>query len=186
MSEEEKNVEEVEKKEEVVQESEEKPAEEEKPTEQEQQEPPKEEEKPTEQEQQEPPKEEEKPAEVELQKEETKPVEEKKEQKKVNKAPTKRRPSLYEGFEENQQLFRPEFRFQNTDKSKEKIYELMDAYLPRDKLSIQKSIVQHIEYTLASTRFDINEGYIFHFRTMERYSIIYQNEKPKKNLLYEY
>ena len=159
MSDEEKNPEEVEKKEEVVQED--KSAEEEKPTEQEQQEPPKEEVKETTVEQQEPPKEEEKPAEVETKKEEVKPVEEKKEPKKANKAPTKRRPSLYEGFEENQQLFRPEFRFQNTDESKEKIYELMDAYLPRDKLSIQKSIVQHIEYTLASTRFDINEGYIF-------------------------
>ena len=37
----------------------------------------------------------------------------------------------------------------------------MDTYLKRDKLSIQKSIVQHIEYTLSKTRFDINSQYLF-------------------------
>jgi hypothetical protein len=76
-------------------------------------------------------------------------------------ASLKRRKSLYEGFDETQELFRPEYRFSNNDPVKEKMWELMDAYLPRDKLSIQKSIVNHIEYTLARTRFQVDENYIF-------------------------
>ena len=73
----------------------------------------------------------------------------------------KRRKSLYEGFDEKQELFRPEFRFDENDKTKEKMWELMDTYLPRDKINIQKSIVKHIEYTLATTRFDVNSHYLF-------------------------
>ena len=53
----------------------------------------------------------------------------------------KRRESLYKGFDENQSLFRPEFRFNNDDPVKEKMWELMDTYLPRDKLNVQKSIL---------------------------------------------
>ena len=74
---------------------------------------------------------------------------------------TKRRKPLYEGYDENQSLFRPEFRFPNKDPQKEKMWELMDTYLPRDKLNIQKSIVKHIEYTLSKTRFNINSQYFF-------------------------
>ena len=73
----------------------------------------------------------------------------------------KRRKSLYEGFDENQSLFRPEYRFNNDDPVKEKMWALMDTYLPRDKLNIQKSIVKHIEYTLSKTRFDVNSQYFF-------------------------
>ena len=73
----------------------------------------------------------------------------------------KRRKSLYEGFDEKQELFRPEFRFDEKDQTKEKMWELMDTYLPRDKINIQKSIVKHIEYTLATTRFDVNSHYLF-------------------------
>ena len=73
----------------------------------------------------------------------------------------KRRKSLYEGFDEKQELFRPEFRFDENDQTKEKMWELMDTYLPRDKINIQKSIVKHIEYTLATTRFDVNAHYLF-------------------------
>ena len=89
---------------------------------------------------------------------------EKKEKKlRANKAgdSLKRRKSLYEGFEENQNLFRPEYRFSKNDPIKEKMWELMDTYLPRDKLNIQKSIVKHIEYTLSRTRFEINSQYLF-------------------------
>ena len=89
---------------------------------------------------------------------------EKKEKKlKANKkgGSLKRRKSLYEGFDENQSLFRPEYRFANDDPVKEKMWALMDTYLPRDKLNIQKSIVKHIEYTLSKTRFDINSQYFF-------------------------
>ena len=88
--------------------------------------------------------------------------EEKKEKKlKAKGASLKRRKSLYEGFDETQQLFRPEYRFSNNDPVKEKMWELMDTYLPRDKLNIQKSIVKHIEYTLSKTRFDITPQYLF-------------------------
>ena len=77
------------------------------------------------------------------------------------KSSIKRRKSLYEGFDEKQDLFRPEYRFDVQDPLKEKMWALMDTYLKRDKLSIQKSIVQHIEYTLSKTRFDVNSQYLF-------------------------
>ena len=91
--------------------------------------------------------------------------EDKKEKKlKANKGGSlKRRKSLYEGFDENQRLFRPEYRFENDSPAKEKMWALMDTYLPRDKLNIQKSIVKHIEYTLSKTRFDVNSQYFFFF-----------------------
>ena len=73
----------------------------------------------------------------------------------------KRRKSLYEGFDEKQELFRPEFRFNQKDQTKEKMWELMDTYLPRDIINIQKSIVKHIEYTLATTRFNVDAHYLF-------------------------
>ena len=94
-------------------------------------------------------------------------VEEETKEKKSKKPPKnglvslKRRKSLYEGFDEKQELFRPEFRFDENDQTKEKMWELMDTYLPRDKINIQKSIVKHIEYTLATTRFDVNAHYLF-------------------------
>ncbi len=94
---------------------------------------------------------------------EEKKDEEKKEEegKKYSRPILKRRKSLYEGFDEKQEFFRPEYHFDSKDPVKEKMWELMDAYLPRDKLSIQKSIVTHIEYTLARTRFEIDDNYIF-------------------------
>ena len=94
-------------------------------------------------------------------------VDDNKKQKKSKKPPKdglvslKRKKSLYEGFDEKQDLFRPEFRFDENDQTKEKMWELMDTYLPRDKINIQKSIVKHIEYTLATTRFDVNAHYLF-------------------------
>jgi starch phosphorylase len=42
------------------------------------------------------------------------------------------------------------------DDKNEQIWELMGQYQGRDKESIQKSIVNHVEYTLAMTRFDFN------------------------------
>jgi cobalamin biosynthesis protein CobT len=94
-------------------------------------------------------------------------VEDEKKQKEKTKPPKdglisiKRRKSLYEGFDEKQELFRPEFRFDEKDQTKEKMWELMDTYLPRDKINIQKSIVKHIEYTLATTRFNVDAHYLF-------------------------
>ena len=91
-------------------------------------------------------------------------IEEDKKEKKLkanNGGSLKRRKSLYEGFDENQRLYRPEYRFVNDSPAKEKMWALMDTYLPRDKLNIQKSIVKHIEYTLSKTRFDVNSQYFF-------------------------
>ena len=103
---------------------------------------------------------------LKLEDELSKPVEEPQQQKEEEKSKfkgrsLKRRKSLYQDFDEKQQLFRPEYRLNSKDESKTKMWELMDVYLPRDRLSIQKSIVNHIEYTLSTPRFDINEGYIF-------------------------
>jgi starch phosphorylase len=38
----------------------------------------------------------------------------------------------------------------------EKIWELMSSYIGTDKKSIQRSIVNHVEYTLARTRFNFD------------------------------
>ena len=42
------------------------------------------------------------------------------------------------------------------DNKNERIWELMCKYQGRDAQSIQKSIVTHVEYTLAMTRFDFS------------------------------
>ena len=73
----------------------------------------------------------------------------------------KRRISLCGNFDEKQQLFKPEYRFNFNDDSKEKMWNLMDKYLPRDITSIKKSIVKHIEYTLAKTKIDVNKQYVY-------------------------
>ena len=100
--------------------------------------------------------------EVEVEVEEEKKEKEKKKPPKNGLISIKRRKSLYEGFDEKQELFRPEFRFdEKKDQTKEKMWELMDTYLPRDKINIQKSIVKHIEYTLATTRFNVDAHYLF-------------------------
>ena len=98
----------------------------------------------------------------EVHKIEIQPEEPKETQKlRAGKTSLKRRKSLYEGFDVNQQLFRPEYKANENDPLKEKMWELMETYLPRDKVNIQKSIVQHIEYTLSTTRFDVNTHYLF-------------------------
>ena len=108
------------------------------------------------------------PQEAEVEEEEEEFDVEVQEKKKEKKQPPKdglisikRRKSLYEGFDEKQELFRPEFRFNEKDQTKEKMWELMDTYLPRDIINIQKSIVKHIEYTLATTRFNVDAHYLF-------------------------
>ena len=37
------------------------------------------------------------------------------------------------------------------------MWELMSSYMGSDKKSIQRQIANHIEYTLARTRFDFND-----------------------------
>ena len=53
-------------------------------------------------------------------------------------------------------LYRPEFG-KSTGAGKEKMWELMGSYIGADQRSIQRSIVNHVEYTLARTRFDFDK-----------------------------
>lgn len=54
-----------------------------------------------------------------------------------------------------QPLYRPEFG-QEGRAANERIWELMSSYIGSDQKSIQRSIVNHVEYTLARTRFNFD------------------------------
>lgn len=54
-------------------------------------------------------------------------------------------------------LYRPEFKYDEEKVGQEKIWELMGSYIGHDKKSIQRSIVNHVEYTLACTRFNFDD-----------------------------
>lgn len=43
----------------------------------------------------------------------------------------------------------------------DKLWSLMDTYLPRDPLTIQKTIMSHVEYTLARTRFNLDDQILY-------------------------
>mmetsp|Transcript_18479 Transcript_18479/g.31626 ORF Transcript_18479/g.31626 Transcript_18479/m.31626 type:complete len:630 (+) Transcript_18479:19-1908(+) len=58
--------------------------------------------------------------------------------------------------EKTQVLYRPEFKYDEDKKGTEKMWELMSSYMGTDKQSIQRQIVNHVEYTLARTRFDFD------------------------------
>ena len=54
-------------------------------------------------------------------------------------------------------LYRPEYvEDEINDCKNERIWEIMGKYQGRDSKTIQKSIVTHVEYTLAMTRFDFS------------------------------
>lgn len=53
-------------------------------------------------------------------------------------------------------MFRPEFAYDNKNQGQEKMWSLMQSYLGADTKSIQRQIVNHVEYTLARTRFDFD------------------------------
>ena len=66
----------------------------------------------------------------------------------------RRKSSIF--WESSGRLYRPEFSSScNLDKN-EKLWNLMSTYVPKDIETIQKSIVNHSEYTLARTRFDFD------------------------------
>ena len=77
-------------------------------------------------------------------------VEKPKKKKKNKKLPKdgllslKRKRLFNEEFEEDQNLFKPEVRFDEKSQTKEKVWEFKNAYLPRDKINIQKSIILSI------------------------------------------
>ncbi|CAD8163335.1 unnamed protein product [Paramecium octaurelia] len=59
-------------------------------------------------------------------------------------------------------MYRPEYQveqfgLQASPRDTSKIWELMDSYQGSDKLALQQSIVHHVEYTLARTRFDFSK-----------------------------
>ena len=47
------------------------------------------------------------------------------------------------------------------ESSKNKIFDFLQKFSPKDKLTIENSIIKHIEYTLGRTRFDLNNEYIY-------------------------
>ena len=65
----------------------------------------------------------------------------------------KRRNSRFSS--EGDEKFRPEFG-SNQNEQNEKLWELMSSYIGSDQRSIQRSIVNHVEYTLARTRFNFD------------------------------
>ena len=60
---------------------------------------------------------------------------------------------------EKSTLYRPEFgqTAGAAGASQEKMWELMQSYIGSDQRSIQRSIVNHVEYTLARTRFNFDD-----------------------------
>lgn len=67
--------------------------------------------------------------------------------------------TLYNNQNDGEKNYRTQFvglRAKLEEKT-EKLWSLMDSYKPRDPLTIQKSIVSHVEYTLARTRFNLDD-----------------------------
>jgi len=52
-------------------------------------------------------------------------------------------------------MYRPEFG-KDASNTNEKIWALMSSYIGSDQKSIQRSIINHVEYTLARTRFNFD------------------------------
>jgi len=63
-------------------------------------------------------------------------------------------------FDSSNMLFRPEFRTSEEAESNqtEKLWALMSSYIPRDVQTIQTNLVNHLEYTLARTRFNFDKA----------------------------
>lgn len=67
---------------------------------------------------------------------------------------------LYNNYDEKLKSLNPKYNKQISILNKDRVWEIMDKSLQRDIKSIQESIVKHIEYTLAISRFDIKRIYI--------------------------
>lgn len=73
-----------------------------------------------------------------------------------------RRDSVHKLIDINDHVYRPEYQLrEELLPNSEKLWGFMDTYKSRDKMSIQKSIISHIEYTLARTRFDLNDHILY-------------------------
>ena len=75
---------------------------------------------------------------------------------------TKRRYSLYESYTKKQKIFKPEYKMILFDEKKEKIWSIMDKYLPTTQSYLQESILKHVEYTLGKSRFEINNESLYY------------------------
>ena len=73
----------------------------------------------------------------------------------------KRKPWIYKDLKEVSTLLRPEFQITENESKNSKVWSLMQTYLPRDKESIQKNIVYHVEFSLARTRFDLTPDILY-------------------------
>jgi len=89
----------------------------------------------------------------EADKEETKEIP--KEKKGTDKTKIQRRGSKFDlMFDSETPLLRPEFLYKENEEKNDKLWSLMNTYQGTDLKSIQRSIVNHVEYTLAMTRFN--------------------------------
>ena len=80
------------------------------------------------------------------------------EDSKTPNAPLHRRSSRL-ALSEHIKQFRPEFHTELKGEDKaEKLWNLMAEYIPVDKSVIQKSIISHVEHTLARTRFNFDKS----------------------------
>lgn len=88
-------------------------------------------------------------------------------------------------------LYRPEFGEAAEGRQSTKRWDLMKSYLGNDKESIQKHIVNHVEYTLARTRFDFDNfgayqaaAYAVRDRLIESWNDTQQFHTVSKNRRY--
>eukprot|EP00826_Nyctotherus_ovalis_P039217 TRINITY_DN3749_c0_g1_i15.p1 TRINITY_DN3749_c0_g1~~TRINITY_DN3749_c0_g1_i15.p1 ORF type:complete len:674 (-),score=251.50 TRINITY_DN3749_c0_g1_i15:47-2068(-) len=96
--------------------------------------------------------------------------------------PIKRRDSKFE-LQKASVMYRPEFIYDKNESQKDiKMWDLMSSYLGSDIKSIQRQIVNHVEYTLARTRFNFdNNGcyyataYAVRDRLVESWNDTYQH-----------
>jgi hypothetical protein len=90
--------------------------------------------------------------------EEKVPHEEKQKSERIDpalKTKPKRRGSKFDiQFDNAVPLLRPEFVYSENEDTNKKFWSLMETYQGTDTKSIQRSIVNHVEYTLAMTRFN--------------------------------
>ena len=111
------------------------------------------------------------------------------------KTKPKRRGSKFDiQFDTSCPLLRPEFVYSENEDTSKKFWSLMETYQGTDIKSIQRSIVNHVEYTLAMTRFNFtNFGCyeataFFHSRSnargLERYESVFHNTQREESILF--
>ena len=72
---------------------------------------------------------------------------------------TKTKGQHFDNYDKNLNILNKEHKLNSMNNNR--IWEIMTKNLEKDQLSIQESIVKHIEYTLAVNRFDINQENLY-------------------------